>query len=77
MTSPAHPITAATPGTFALFEGGEYDEAVLAWDGDGRALVVDLTGRLSPAEDREGFDSINGDNLAPQVLLDAIDVFTM
>ncbi|MCX4800577.1 hypothetical protein OG594_02630 [Streptomyces sp. NBC_01214] len=62
-------LIAAVPGTwFARFEGREGDDEwgeldgglmhseVIAWDGEGFALVVDReTGRLGRAAEREGF----------------------
>jgi hypothetical protein len=59
------PAIPATPGTFALFEGGEWVEPVLAWDDEGHPLILDNDDRLTRARDRDGFDSINADAPAP------------
>lgn len=49
----------ATPGTVAVFRGdgpdGDIEEPVVAWDVDGRPLVVGDDEGLQPASTRAGF----------------------
>lgn len=70
--TPAHPIVAATPGPYAIFDDGpdHWTEQVLAWDAEGRALVLDTTGHLTPADTRDGYRGLNGDN-SPATIIPA------